>query len=69
MEDLAGRKGWKMSQILLLWIVQKGAVLIVGMRSISHLDDACELKGKSLTDEEMIWLEECHTPKNIFGHS
>lgn len=68
-EELAGRKGWKMCQIALLWIVQKGAVPIVGMRSISHLDDACELKGKSLTDEEMEWLEDCYTPKNIIGHS
>jgi aryl-alcohol dehydrogenase-like predicted oxidoreductase len=67
-EELARRKGWKMCQVALVWIFQKGAVPIVGISSTSRLDEACGIKGKSLTEDEMKWLEELYQAKYIIGH-
>jgi aryl-alcohol dehydrogenase-like predicted oxidoreductase len=30
-EELAGKKGWKMSHVALAWLVSKGAASIVGL--------------------------------------
>ena len=68
-EELAERKGWKMSQVALAWIIQKGALPIVGFSNLGRLDEACEVKGKMLTTEEIKWLEEPYVPKVIMGHS
>jgi len=57
-EQLAGKKGWKMSHVALAWFTNKGAVPIVGFNSISRIDEACGMRGKSLTAEEVKYLEE-----------
>jgi aryl-alcohol dehydrogenase-like predicted oxidoreductase len=68
-QELAEKKGWKMSQVALVWIIQKGTIPIVGFSNISRIDEACEVRGKSLTEEEMKYLEEPYKPKEIMGHS
>jgi aryl-alcohol dehydrogenase-like predicted oxidoreductase len=68
-QELAEKKGWKMSQVALVWIIQKGTIPIVGFSSIARIDEACDVRGKSLTDEEMKYLEEPYKPKEIIGHS
>jgi aryl-alcohol dehydrogenase-like predicted oxidoreductase len=68
-EELANKKGWKMSQVALAWIVQKGTIPIVGFSNLQRLDEAVEVKGKTLTDEEVKYLEEPYVPKPISGHS
>jgi len=68
-EELAEKKGWKMSHVALAWIIQKGTTPIVGFSNLSRLDEACEVRGKTLTDEEMKYLEEPYQPKAIVGHS
>jgi aryl-alcohol dehydrogenase-like predicted oxidoreductase len=67
-EQLAGKKGWKMSHVALAWHRSKGTVPIVGFNSVSRIDDACYLRGKSLTAEEVEYLEEPYVPKRIVGH-
>ena len=67
--ELAEKKGWKMSQVALAWIIQKGTVPIVGFSNLGRLDEAVGVKGKTLTGEEMKWLEEPYKPKAIVGHS
>lgn len=67
-EQMAEQKGWKMSQVALLWLRSKGAVPIVGINSLTRLDEACDLRGKNLTAEEVEFLEEPYVPKNIIGH-
>ncbi|GME57483.1 Aldo-keto reductase [Neofusicoccum parvum] len=67
-EELAKKKGWPMSQIALAWVVQKGSIPIVGFSSVERIDEAVKVKGKTLTDEEMKWLEEPYVPKPISGH-
>lgn len=68
-QELADKKGWKMSQVALVWIIQKGTIPIVGFSNIGRIDEACEVRGKSLTEEEMKYLEEPYKPKEIIGHS
>lgn len=68
-QELADKKGWKMSHVALAWIIQKGTVPIVGFSNLGRLEEACQVRGKTLTDEEMKHLEEPYEPKVIVGHS
>ncbi|PCG88097.1 hypothetical protein PENOC_112500 [Penicillium occitanis (nom. inval.)] len=67
-EQLAKEKGWKMTHVALAWLRSKGAVPIVGVNSVERLDDAVEIRGKSLTEKEIEFLEELYVPKPIAGH-
>lgn len=51
------------------WIIQKGTIPIVGFSNVNRLDEAVDVKGKTLTDEEMKYLEEPYQPRAIVGHS
>jgi aryl-alcohol dehydrogenase-like predicted oxidoreductase len=66
--ELADKKEWKMSQVALAWIIQKGSVPIVGFNNLDRLDDGCEVRGKRLSDDEMERLEEPYISKPIYGH-
>jgi len=67
--ELAKKHGWKMSQVALAWIIQRGTVPIVGFSNLNRLDEAVDVKGKSLTADEMKYLEEPYQPKAVVGHS
>lgn len=67
-EKIAADKGWTMSQVALTWVYGKGAIPIVGFNSVDRVDDTCGLRGKTLTEEEVKYLEEPYVPKNIIGH-
>ena len=69
-EDVANKKGWKMSQVALAWTREKGCIPIVGLTSTSteRLDEACALKDLKLTADEVNYLEELYVPKPIYGH-
>ena len=58
-----------MSQVALAWIIQRGTIPIVGFSSIGRIEEAADVRGKILTDDEMKWLEEPYVPKPIMGHS
>lgn len=68
-EKMAADKGWTMSQVALAWVKAKGAIPIVGFSSVARIDDACGVRGKTLTDEEMKQLEEPYVPKPVVGHT
>ncbi|KIV88270.1 hypothetical protein PV10_07967 [Exophiala mesophila] len=68
-QQLAEKKGWKMSQVALSWIIAKGTVPIVGFSNLKRLDEACEVRGKVLTDDEIKFLEEPYKPRAVIGHS
>lgn len=68
-QELAGKKGWTMSQVALAWIIQKGTIPIVGFSNLDRLDEAVAVRGKTLTEEEVKYLEEPYQPKNVLGHS
>lgn len=67
-EEVARKKGWKMSQVGLAWLRGKGAVPINGFNSVERLDEACDMRGKMLDAEEVSFLEEPYVPKAVFGH-
>jgi len=68
-QELADKKGWKMGQVALAWIIQKNTIPIVGFSNIGRLEEACDVRGKTLTDEEMKYLEEPYEARSILGHS
>ncbi len=68
-EELAKKKGWKMSHVALAWINNRVTSPIVGLSSIARLEEAVDLQGKTLTPEEEKYLEEPYEPLNIDGHN
>ncbi|TDL18348.1 Aldo keto reductase [Rickenella mellea] len=66
--ELSKKKGWTMSQVALAWIGTKVASPIVGITSIERLDQAI-VTGKTLTEEEMRYLEEPYKPRAVKGHA
>jgi len=68
-QELAEKKGWKMSTVALAWINKRIASPIIGFSSVARIDEALEVKGKTLTEEEIKYLEELYEPKAITGHS
>jgi aryl-alcohol dehydrogenase-like predicted oxidoreductase len=67
-EKLATQKDWTMSHVSLSWLRSKGAVPVVGLNSLPRLEEACDLRGKELTADEIKSLEEPYVPKNVVGH-
>ena len=69
-EELAKKKGWKMSQVALAWSMSKGiSSPIIGYSKVERIDESLEIKGKELSPEDIAYLEEGYLPKNISGHS
>ena len=69
-EEVAEKKGWKMSQVALAWIREKGCIPIVGLTStsIERLDQVCAVRGMRLTADETKYLEEPYAPKPVATH-
>lgn len=69
-QEVAEKKGWKMSQVALAWIRDKGCIPIVGLNStsIQRLDEACAVRDMRLTVDEVKYLEEPYVPKPVYGH-
>ncbi|KAI9694305.1 MAG: hypothetical protein M1820_009029 [Bogoriella megaspora] len=68
-EELATKKGWKMSQVALAWINQRVTSPIIGFSSVERIDEAVNIRDKTLTEEESKYLEELYQPRAIQGHS
>jgi aryl-alcohol dehydrogenase-like predicted oxidoreductase len=68
-EEIAKKRGWKMSHVALAWINKRISSPIIGFSSIERIDEAIDVRGKTLTEEEEKYLEELYQPKAISGHS
>lgn len=68
-EELAKKHGWKMSHVALAWANKRISSPIVGFSSIDRMNEALEVRGKELSEEEEKYLEELYQPKPISGHS
>ena len=70
-QEVAGKKGWKMSQVALAWVRSKVCVPVMGLTSanVQRLEEACAVKDMRLTEEEIKYLEELYVPKNVAGHA
>lgn len=68
-QEIAEKRGWKMSHVALAWINQRVTSPIIGFSSIARIEEAIEARGKILTDEEEKYLEELYEAKAVSGHT
>lgn len=68
-EKIAQTRGWKMLHVALAWHKAKGTVPIVGLNSVQRVEEMGELRDKSLTGEEVKYLEEPYQPKPVVDHT
>ena len=71
-EEIAKKKGWKMGTVAIAWMLhpRRGVSSpIIGFSKTERIDEALEIRDKSLTDEEMDYLEAPYQPLAIQGHS
>lgn len=57
-----------MSHVTMAWINKRVTSPIIGFSSIERIDEAIDVRGKTLTVEEEKYLEELYVPKEISGH-
>jgi len=67
-EKLAKQKGWKMGQVAEAWINTKVTSPIIGFSSPERMEEAI-IPNKTLTEEEIKFLEEPYVTKPIVGHT
>jgi len=67
-EQLAKKKGWLMAQVAIAWINTKVSSPIIGFSSVKRIEEAI-IPDKTLTEEEIKFLEEPYQVKTIGGHS
>ncbi|KAL1756446.1 NADP-dependent oxidoreductase domain-containing protein [Schizophyllum commune] len=67
-EEIAKKRGVKMSQVALAWVASKTDSMIVGMNSPARAQESA-VADLTLTDEEVAYLEEPYQPKPVFGHA
>lgn len=68
--EIAQKHGVPRVHIALAWLLQKQPVAapIVGATKISHLEDAIGALSVTLTQEDVVFLEEPYVPHRIVGH-
>jgi aryl-alcohol dehydrogenase-like predicted oxidoreductase len=54
-QEVAEKKGWKMSQVALARINKTDSSPIVGFTSVEEMEEALGLRGKTLTKEEDLY--------------
>ena len=66
-QEVAEKRGWKMSHVALAWINKRASSPIIGFTSVEEMDDALESRGKVLTEEEERYLEELYEARPVIG--
>ncbi|TRM59438.1 NADP-dependent oxidoreductase domain-containing protein [Schizophyllum amplum] len=66
-EEIAKKRGWKMSQVALAWVQRNVSSPIVGMNSINRVDES--IVDGELTEEEVKYLEEPYQPRAVRNHA
>jgi 1-deoxyxylulose-5-phosphate synthase len=68
--QVAGERGVPQAQVALAWLLHKPGVTapIVGATKLEHLDDALAAVELSLSEDEILRLEEPYVPHAISGH-
>jgi aryl-alcohol dehydrogenase-like predicted oxidoreductase len=67
-EEIAEKKGWKMSHVALAWICKRVASPIIGFSSVERIEEGIDVRGKELTEEEEKYLEELYQARAVEGH-
>ena len=69
MQEIATKRQWTMAQVALAWINRRVTAPVVGLSSVSRMEEALGARDKILTAIEEEYLEEPYEPKNIQGHT
>jgi aryl-alcohol dehydrogenase-like predicted oxidoreductase len=67
-QEIAEKRGWKMSHVALAWVNKRIASPIIGFSSVERIEEALEVRGKELTEDEEKYLEELYESRAIVGH-
>ena len=69
--QVSARLGISPAQVALAWLLHKPGVAapIIGARRVQHIDEAVGATEASLSDEDMMLLEELYKPHSILGHA
>ena len=67
-EEIAKKKNWPMAHVALAWILAKVSSPIIGFSSVERMDEALEVGGKELTEDEVKALEEFYVARGVSGH-
>ena len=67
-EELAKKKGWKMSQVAMAWTKPRVSSPIIGFSSVERMEELIGVIGDRLTEEEERYLEEEYVDRSISGH-
>lgn len=67
-QEIAEKKGWKMAHVALAWLNKRVASPIIGFSSVERIDEALDIRGKTLTDDEEKYLEELYQARPVEGH-
>ncbi len=65
--ELAQKHGVSMTEVSLAWLLTKVTSPIVGATKLSHVEGAVKATELSLSDEEIIYLEEAYVPHKLVG--
>ncbi|KAF4825149.1 Aldo-keto reductase dtxS3 [Colletotrichum siamense] len=65
-EEIAAKRQWTMAQVALAWTLSRVASPIVGFNTVDRIDEAIGVRGKTLTLEEIGYLEELYAPKAYY---
>ena len=57
-----------MAQVSLAWLNQRVTSPIVGISKLERFDEAINVRGKVLSEDEQKHLEEPYKPMNVQGH-
>lgn len=70
-KQVAADRGVAPAQIALAWLLSKPVVTapIVGATKLNHLDDAIAATGITLSEKEIVRLEENYQPHRVLGHA
>jgi aryl-alcohol dehydrogenase-like predicted oxidoreductase len=66
-QEIAEKRGWKMSHVALAWINKRCSSPIIGFSSVARIDESLECRGKELTEEEEKYLEELYEARANVG--
>lgn len=58
-----------MCQVALAWLNKRVTSVVVGINSISRMEEVLSTRKLELTKEEEAYLESPYVPKNVQGHS
>lgn len=65
--ELATKKNVTMTEISLAWLLSKGAIPVMGVTKLSHLEGIINTNNIQLTNKEISYLEEPYIPHKLVG--